>query len=164
MPQNARAGFRAVLEVLVEHRVEFIVVGGVAAVLHGAPVVTFDLDVLHRRSSENVERLLAALKSIRARYRDPRELAPSEEHLRGPGHQLLATTLGPVDVLGSLLDGVTFDDLVDRSVEVDLDGVRVRVLDLPTLLDQKVRLGRAKDLAAIQILRRLLEDERRSPE
>lgn len=162
MPSEIRVGFRALLELLVQHRVEFIVVGGVAAVLHGAPVVTFDLDILHNRNAENVERLLSALKSVRAKYRDPRGLEPSLAHLRGPGHQLLMTSLGPIDVLGTLLDGVSFDDLEGQSAEVVIGDFRVRVIDLPTLLDQKQRLGREKDRAAVQMLRHLLEGSDKS--
>jgi hypothetical protein len=60
-----------------EARVEFIVVGGVAGVLQGAPIVTFDLDLVHRRTPENVQRLLGVLSSLHARYRDPRDLFPA---------------------------------------------------------------------------------------
>ncbi|WP_437646974.1 hypothetical protein [Sorangium sp. So ce362] len=48
------------LGVLARHRVDFIVVGGVAAVIHGAPVNTFDMDVVHARTPDNIERLLGA--------------------------------------------------------------------------------------------------------
>lgn len=55
-----------ILRVLSAHEVEFIVVGGVSAVLHGAPVTTFDLDIVHRRTPENIDRLLAALRELDA--------------------------------------------------------------------------------------------------
>jgi len=58
-----------ILKVLTRHRVDFIIVGGVSAVLHGAPVTTFDLDVVHSRDQKNLARLLAALQELEAVYR-----------------------------------------------------------------------------------------------
>jgi hypothetical protein len=91
-----------ILKVLTQHRVDFIVVGGVSAVLHGAPVTTFDLDVVHARNRENVARMLSALEELEAVYRvqPERQLRPDESNLTGPGHQLLLTKFGPLDVLG----------------------------------------------------------------
>src|SRR5882672_5233809 len=62
--------FKEALEVFTHHRVDFVVVGGVAAVLGGAPISTFDLDIVHDRSPANVVRLLGALAELDARYRD----------------------------------------------------------------------------------------------
>ena len=61
--------FLAILQTLTEHQVDSIVVGGIGAVLQGAPVSTFDLDVVHSRTTDNVDRLLATLKALNARYR-----------------------------------------------------------------------------------------------
>ena len=82
--------FAAILEVLARHDVDFIVVGGVCAVLLGAPVATFDLDVVHARSEENLRRLSNALDELDAHYRDhlPRRLKPSNEALAHTGHHL----------------------------------------------------------------------------
>ena len=63
--------FKDALEILAKHRVDLVVVGGVAAVLNGAPIATFDLDVVHARGQDNLDRLAAALKELEARYRDP---------------------------------------------------------------------------------------------
>jgi hypothetical protein len=75
--------FLDILQVLVHHRVEFIVIGGVAAILEGAPVSTFDLDIMQQRSTENHERLLKALGELNARYRDPagRHIVPDRAKL-----------------------------------------------------------------------------------
>ena len=96
--------FRAILRTLSEYKVEFIVVGGVSAVLHGAPVSTFDLDIVHAREPKNLERLLAALSAMDAHYRMQSEQRrqPDASHLFSPGHQLLMTRHGPLDVLGSI--------------------------------------------------------------
>src|SRR5690606_38182380 len=91
--------YRRTLELLSRHGVDFVVVGGVAAVLQGVPLVTFDVDVVHGRTDENVDRLLAALAELDARYRgDPRGLVPTRETLLGPGQHLLSTALGPLDL------------------------------------------------------------------
>src|SRR4051794_21336333 len=80
--------FRDALEVLCRHGVEIIVVGGVAAVLNGAPISTFDLDLVHARDPENLDRLMAALVELEANYRDQtgRRLPPVLELLAGDGH------------------------------------------------------------------------------
>ncbi|XXY53339.1 hypothetical protein WME91_19605 [Sorangium sp. So ce269] len=90
------------LGVLARHQVDFIVVGGVAAVIQGAPVNTFDLDVVHARTPDNIERLLGALRELDAFYRTDlqRRLPPTASHLVSPGHQLLATNMGTLDLLG----------------------------------------------------------------
>lgn len=105
--------FRVILQVLVRHEVEFIVVEGMVAVFHGAPVVTYDLDVLHARTPENIPRLLAALRELESFYRTDlnRRLSPNESHLVSPGHQLLATKFGTLDVLGTIDDGTVIESV-----------------------------------------------------
>lgn len=75
--------FLALLRTLFNHEIDFIVVGGVAAVLHGAPIGTFDMDVVHSRSPENIERLVAALQDLDAYYR-----GRGEQRLRPDASQL----------------------------------------------------------------------------
>jgi len=102
--QDESTDFLEILKVLCEHKVDFIIVGGVCGVLHGAPVSTFDLDVVHSRLPENLDRLMSALESLDARYRgrEDLQLRPEISHLSTPGHQLLITNLGPLDLLGSI--------------------------------------------------------------
>ena len=69
MEENQVPDFLEILKVLTKHKVDFIVVGGVYAVLHGAPVTTFDLDIVHSRSSQNLSRLMSALNELDAFYR-----------------------------------------------------------------------------------------------
>jgi hypothetical protein len=158
-----RARFAEILRLLAGHDVEFIVVGMTAGVLQGAPVTTIDLDVVHRRSPENVGRLLRALGEIDATYRhDPRGLRPTESHLVSDGHQLLTTRYGDLDCLGTIDDGRSYDDLLPATVEMRLAGGRtIRVLSLSALIDAKERAGRPKDLAALPVLRATLDETRR---
>ncbi len=150
-----------VLRTLHAHGVELIVVGGMAAVIGGAPVVTRDVDVLRRRSPENVQRCLAALTELDAVFRgDSRRLRPQASHLDGPGHLLLETRYGVLDVLGTIEDATTYEDVLADTDAVDLGGFEVRVLTLERLLEVKKKLGRPKDkLMALQIEATL--DERR---
>lgn len=152
-----RFDYRRALTVLAAHEVECIVVGGISAVLQGAPVVTLDLDVVHRRTPENVRRLLAAIGSIEARYRhDPRGLVPEEAHLLGPGHNLLQTTCGPLDALDA---GLSYDDLLPDSEEVPVGpGLSTRILSLRRIVDLKTAAGRPKDLAVLPTLRATLAE------
>jgi hypothetical protein len=160
-----RARFAEILRLLAENDVEFIVVGMAAGILHGAPVTTVDLDLVHRRSHENVARLLRVLAEMDATYRhDPRRLRPGESHLIGPGHQLLATTHGDLDCLGAIDQDRGYEELLPLTVEMKLAGGRtVHVLSLPALIEAKERVGRPKDLAALPILRATLDETRRRP-
>jgi predicted nucleotidyltransferase len=158
-----RARYADVLRRLAANEVEFVVVGMMAGVLRGAPVLTVDLDLVHRRSAPNVSRLLQVLRELDATYRhDPRRLRPAESHLMSAGHQLLSTTHGDLDCLGSVGDGRTYEDLLAGAPELDLgEGLAVHVIDLPTLIDLKEKAGRPKDLAALPVLRATLVETRR---
>jgi hypothetical protein len=158
-----RARFAEILRLLAAHDVEFVVVGMTAGILHGVPVTTVDLDVVHRRSPENVARLLRVLAELDAVYRhDPRHLRPGESHLVGPGHQLLTTTYGDLDCLGAIDQGRGYEELVEQTVEMSLGGgLAVRVLSLPALIEAKERSGRPKDLAVLPMLRATLDEVRR---
>jgi hypothetical protein len=152
--------FKDALEILAKHRVELVVVGGVAAVLNGAPVATFDLDVVHARSRENLDRLVAALKDLKAHYRDPagRDLRPEPAALAGNGHHLLLTRCGPMDVMGQIGHGRRYEDLLPDSVQVDVGGFPVRILGLSALIRTKEEAGRDKDRAVLGILRQTLRE------
>ena len=85
----------ALLSGLAATQVEFVLVEGLAAVEQGAPITTHDVDIVPKRSPENIERL-----------------RPTAGALLGPGHSLLTTALGPLDVLGTIEEGRAFEDLL----------------------------------------------------
>ena len=156
--------FLAILHELASRRVDFVIIGGVGAVLQGAPVSTFDLDIVHARTPENVRRLLAALQSMDAWYRERPDarLKPTASGLAGAGHHLLMTRSGPLDVIGMATGGRGYDELLPRVVEVRADGaLTVKVLDLVGLIAIKEELGREKDAATLPVLRRTLEERDR---
>lgn len=150
------------LETLIASRVEFVLVGGLAAVLHGAPTATFDVDIVPRRSRENSDRLATLLGSLNARYRGHpnRSLRPTSSALLGPGHQLLMTDLGPLDVLGEIEGGLDYEVLLAHVVPIDLGGAWVQVLGLEKLIEIKRALGRPKDLASLEVLEATLQRTR----
>jgi hypothetical protein len=159
--QNSNPRFLEILKVLTRHRVDFVIVGGVSAVLHGAPVTTFDLDVVHSRANENITRLLSALQELDAVYRaqPERQLRPGETHLASAGHQLLLTKFGPLDVLGMIGKSRTWEDLLGGTRTMEMEpGMVVRVLDLETLIAVKEELGFPKDTAMLPLLRQALRE------
>ena len=160
---DPRPRFRDALETLCRHEVDFIVVGGVAAVLNGAPISTFDLDVVHDRDSANIERLIHALAELEAHYRDQtgRRLAPVPALLAGAGHNLLSTKFGPLDVLGTIGTGHDYKTLVGETIEQSLGAFTVRVLALATLIRIKEETARDKDRAVLAILRHTLAQEKK---
>ena len=156
--------FVAILRQLKEANVEFLVVGGVAAALNGAPVDTLDVDLVHARDVANIERLLPALAALDAIFRlqPERRLRPAASHLTGPGHLNLLTRYGPLDLLGTIGRGLCYQDLVPHSIEMRItDEVPVNVLDLETLIALKEELAGEKDLITLPVLRRTLEEMRR---
>jgi hypothetical protein len=89
-----------ILRVLDDNQVKFIIVGGVCAVLHGAPITTFDLDLVHSRTADNLNCLMNALIDLDAYYRGhPKQIKPDAAALASPGHHLLVTRFGPLDLL-----------------------------------------------------------------
>jgi len=154
--------FLAALHALCQGGVAFAVVGGLAAVLNGAPVNTFDLDIVSARNEENVAKLLRVLDAIDAIYRmqPTRRLKPDASHLSSPGHHNLITNCGPLDVLGTIGRGLSYEDLLPHTVEMEVGrGVRVRVLNLETIVALKEELAGEKDLAVLPVLRRTLEQK-----
>jgi hypothetical protein len=148
---------------IADEGVEAVVVGMTAGVILGVPTTTWDLDIVHRRTPENVARLLQVLEELDAVARhDSRRLRPGATHLMGPGHILLETRFGDFDCLGEIDGGRTYEDLVPVSVVIDLEGRSLRVLELRELMAIKTRAGRPKDLATIPIIQATIDEiERR---
>ena len=149
--------FREILEILNKYKVEYIVVGGVAAVIQGAPITTFDLDTLVRVEGGNAERLLKALSELEACYREHQTpLKPTKEDVMAGGHMLLMTRAGPLDVLGFIGNGRRYEDLISVSSEIGMTVGTLRVLDLEELIRQKKILDRPKDRAVADLLEEAL--------
>jgi hypothetical protein len=156
--------FERLFHLLGDSGVDFILVGGMAAAVHGSSRLTQDLDIVYSRDRANLERLVAAL-------------APYHPYLRGapPGlpfrwdaetierglNFTLTTTLGDLDLLGEITGGGGYRDLLPRSTVIEVFGVSCRCLDLPALIQVKRAAGRPRDLEALAELEALLEERRR---
>jgi len=151
----------ALLAALCDAGIEFIIVGGAAAVIQGAPITTVDLDIVHRKTPENVRRLLELLLQLDATMRydfSNRGLRPTAEMLSGSGQINLSTVLGPIDPLCQLGEGQGYDELLPHSPAVVDEGRLLRVLDLPTLIAVKTKAGRPKDRLVLPILIATLQE------
>jgi hypothetical protein len=138
-----------ILEVLVRNEVRFILIGGVAANVHGYPLPTEDVDITPETSSANYRRLAAALRELNARPRVGGE--------QNGVTVALKTDLGNLDIV-TKPDGTTgFSDLRRDAIDVDLgDSLTVAVASLPDIIRSKEAAGRAKDQASLPALRATL--------
>jgi hypothetical protein len=146
---------------LVRAKIDFILIGGMAAILHGSARVTFDVDLVYSRTDENIERLAAALAPYSPYLRDaPRDLpfAWDAKTIRNGLNFTLTTNLGDVDLFGEIAGGESYHDLLKHSFDVEAFGVRFKCVDLPTLVRIKETADRPKDRDAIAELRVLLEE------
>jgi hypothetical protein len=160
---DAAHRFLDILSVLSRHRVEFILVGGVAAILEGAPKSTFDLDIMVNPTPEDRDRLLAALRELTSRYLDPagRHILPDRMKLETLRLQRLLTDFGPLDVLESIGDGLRYSELIGETQLYEVGGLSVRVLSLEAIIRSKEQAGRDKDHAVLPLLRRTLQLKQR---
>jgi len=154
----------AILEGLIKAGVDFILVGGLAAVVQGAPVTTMDVDIVHNQSPENITRLFTFLKSVGAFHRRPdnKVIEPKKEDISGMGHALFTTRLGPLDVLAFIEEGRSYGDLLEHTVEIEFRGRAIRVLDLKMLIQLKKTSTDPKDRQRLPVLEetlRQLEEE-----
>ncbi len=156
--------FAGVIRTLVDGQVDFILVGGVAATVHGSARLTRDVDVVYSRTPVNMKRLVEAL-------------APHDPYLRGAPAGLpfswdvntvqrglnftLTTRLGDLDLLGELTGGGGFEQLRAHASNVRLFDRDVRCLDLDWLIRVKRAAGRPRDLEAVAELEALREERDR---
>lgn len=153
--------FETVVRTLGDAGVDFVIVGGLAATIHGSARLTQDIDFVYARARNNVARLVASLEPYEPYLRGvPRGLPFewSEETVERGLNFTLTTSVGDIDLLGEIIGGGRFEDLLPHCVVVDLFGCRCRCLDLPGLIRTKRAAGRPKDLEVIAELEALLEE------
>jgi hypothetical protein len=153
---------KPILRALQEHDVEFVVVGVMAAVAHGSPVYTRDLDVTPSRGTYNYERVAAALRSLDAQLRLPDgsglDFPIDAKLLTGNTSWTLVTRAGVLDLVYVPAGTRGFDDLRRQAVELDLGtGRPVLVASLIDVIRMKEAAGRPKDEAVLPALRQTLE-------
>jgi hypothetical protein len=136
------------LKRLNRHNVKFVLVGGMACVIHGSQVVTQDVDICAPLTPENLSGLLAALAGTNPRFRmalDLRPLPDIPEELAGFHNLYLVTDLGRLDVLSEIAGVGDYSQAEQHAILVDLEGAPCRVLDLDTLIAAKKAMRSPKD-------------------
>jgi hypothetical protein len=153
--------FGAIFQALAAARVEFILVGGAAATVHGSARLTQDVDIVYSRTPENLACLVQALGPHKPYLRGAPPGLPfrwDAATLRAGLNFTLTTEIGDVGLLGEITGGGRYEDLASRTVKVNVYGVEVLCLDLPTLILGKRAAGRPKDLEAIAELEAIQEE------
>lgn len=151
--------FRAMVGLFARHQVDYAIVGGLAGVMQGAPINTQDLDILYSLQPPHPQRLLNAVREMEAVFGgDHRNISPDLSHMESKGHKLLVTMHGRVDCLGTIEESTTLEDIRNDLDEMELDGVSVKVISLPRLIEVKKKLGRPKDQWALLHLVATLEE------
>lgn len=148
---------KTLLETLLVHDIDFVLIGGFAAVVHGSTLVTQDLDICAAITDGQVAKLRKALKDLHPHHR----MNPNAKHsfldepkdLRGINNLYLETDLGILDILSKTEPAGDFNEIKTRSMEISLYGHRCRVISIDDLIRVKEAMKRPKDLQAAQELR-----------
>lgn len=149
---------RMIVECLDRHRVSYVVIGGVAAMLQDVPIEeTLDVDVVPERENENLGALADALIEMDARLRVPGEpegvkIPLDERTFRDISTLTFITRFGPFDILFEPSGAPPYEDLEGRAVALERFGVKISVASVEDLIAMKRATGREKDAAHLTVL------------
>jgi len=165
----ARFEPQEILSALDRHGVRYVLIGGFAAIIHGAPYTTSDVDIVPEEGRENLTRLSAAMKELNARIRisGEEEGVPFDHDAESLGRVRiwnLVTDRGNLDITFVPSGTRGYDDLVHDARPAALGGIEVPVASLADVIRSKEAAGRDRDRAVLPILRELLERQPRSEE
>jgi hypothetical protein len=152
-----------ILERLNRHGVEYVVVGGLACVFHGVPLVTRDVDVCLPFTKENLARLETAVADLHPYHRQTPQRLPFSVEVdfpRGLRNLYLRTDWGVLDCLGEIAGVGDFAAVRSKSLSVDLPIGPCRILDLEALIDAKSALDRTQDKLALLHLKQIQKRRR----
>ena len=145
---------------LADNKVQFVIVGGLAAAAYGSPQVTQDIDVCIKLSLENLENLKNALWELHPVHR----LHPAKPEFKEEGENLvffkniyLETDLGQLDCLGEIKGIGTFGEVLKNSETIELRGKNINILSMEALIKSKEALGRPKDKESVLLLKAIVE-------
>ena len=155
-----------IIKALADHDVDYVIVGGVAAVLYGSTYSTNDLDLCYSRDGSNLKALVSALAPFQPRLRGknlpnnlPFHFDP--ETLKHGLNFTLTTTAGDVDLIGEIKGVGQFKDLVKNAQKIKVFGVICHVISLDDLIQAKKAAGRGKDLIMVKELEAIAELQRK---
>jgi predicted nucleotidyltransferase len=154
------ASIHPLLRRLLKEKVEFVLVGGLAAIVHGSVTVTVDVDVLVRFDHETCARLLRALSGTNPRQRmsvDKRALGDDPRQFVGSRNLYVATSEGVIDFLGELTGLPEIDGVFERAEVIHIGEDAIRVISLEDLITSKRAVARPKDLRVARELEIVLQ-------
>lgn len=151
-----------ILRTLEQHGVDYVLIGGLAATIHGSPLRTDDVDVCPRRTGSNLRKLAAALEALDAKEYEPHkgelvDRAWDETTLAGDATWILGTAWGRLDLVFEPDGTKGYEDLARAAVEYDVGGVHLRVASLEDVIRSKEAADRPRDREQLPTLRRLLD-------
>lgn len=153
---------RRLIDVLQDHEVSFVVIGGVALVAHGLPLATFDLDICYAVDHLNLKRLAIALRSVDARLRGAPAGIPfilDERTLAAGDHFTFETDAGDLDVMATPAGSAGFEELAVNATTADFEKRTLLIASVDDLIRMKRSAGRDKDRIALSHLERLREEK-----
>ncbi|HYC93389.1 MAG TPA: hypothetical protein VEO54_29550 [Thermoanaerobaculia bacterium] len=157
--------FKTLLVALAANKVEFVIIGGLAATLHGSARVTYDLDIVYKRTPENLAKIVAALSPYRPYLRGAPEGLPFKfdvETLKRGLNFTFTTSVGPIDLLGELSGIGSYEAVRGRANTATMFDGAYLFIDLEGLITSKKAAGRPKDLETIAELETIREERRPS--
>jgi len=153
--------FFGVLELLVRREVQFVLIGGLAARLHGSPTVTMDIDICPARDTDNLGRLAGALRAMDAQVPSVNETVPFELDVKTLGRSTnltLMTSRGALDVLGEPAGTDGYRDLAANAITLEVERLKLKVASLDDLMRMKEASGRPKDRIELEVLGALRDE------
>jgi predicted nucleotidyltransferase len=156
----------AILRALSANKVDFVVIGGIAAVAHGSAYITQDFDICYARTGVNMGRLARALAPFHPRLRGVSEDLPfrlNAATLRAGLNFTLATDIGDIDLMGEIAGFSSYEEVTGASETLELYGTRCRILTLEGLIRSKRAAARPKDLQLVPELEALADLRGKSP-
>ncbi len=154
---------RALLKTLLEHKVDFVLIGGFAAVVHGSTLVTQDIDICCAISNDEIGKLRMALKDYHPVHRMNPNFTPSfldyPIEFEGVKNIYLKTDLGVLDILSETRPAGDFFDLKARAIEIPLYGYICKVISIDDLIKVKSSMKRPKDLQVVEELNLIKKSE-----
>ena len=152
---------KKLLETLLENKIDFVLIGGFAAVVHGSTLVTQALDICMAMSDYNVENLRKILKDYDPWHRMNRKARLSFlEHPKtteGLNNIYLQTDLGILDILSETQPAGNFETIKKNSIEIPLYGHKCKIISIDDLIKVKEKMNRPKDVQAVIELKKIRE-------
>ena len=152
---------KALLERLLVYNIDFVLIGGFAALVHGSTMVTQDIDICAAITEEEVAKLREALKDLHPKHR----MNPNAKHsfleypadIRGVNNIYLETDLGVLDIISQTQPAGSFAEIKSRSFEVPLYGRKCRIISIDDLIKVKEMMNRPKDQQVVKELKLIKE-------